>query len=184
MSKNEFEKTEINISFSGFPENVSKDIVERLKGGHIRLSEDAKITFLQAGPFDEGRQMSLWHGGDVVEIELPNKKLVISAAGDVYASLIDKADGTELFYVKGKCNRGEFGGELSSYIKNDDELNILLDDEHPKYAIEMTNNNWWECFGLTNDGRFIDLMWALDADKISDAIVEVLDGYHDFIDDL
>lgn len=168
------------ISFTDFPATCIATIMEDLRKSSVQLTEDVKITLLQPKFFDENRQNSLWHGGDMVRIELPIGQFIISADGDVYVSLFRTEDSTELFYVKDKNNRGELGTELLPYVKTDEELMLILNDEHPDYTFDMSHNNWWECYAITKEGKFRDLMWALDADTLSDAVAEVLCGYKEY----
>lgn len=59
----------------------------------------------------------------------------------------------------------KLGGEL--------EVDII-DTKH--------QNNWWECFLYLPDGRFIDMMMALESDWISEAILEVADSMDEILE--
>jgi hypothetical protein len=171
----------ITLHFVNMPSAGIAQIIDHLKAESQPLTKDATITLLRPEELNLERQMPFWHGGDMVEIKIPEGRFIISACGDVYATLIRKSDGTEMFYVKDKTNAGRFGDELLPYIKTDEELNQLLHGKHPVYELEIDHNNWWECFGLTNDDQFCDLMWALDADPLMEAIAEVLMNHSEYL---
>lgn len=121
---------------------------------------------------DLGRQHSLWYGGDMVSIAYRGYRFIVSAVGDVIATLTRKSDNVEICDIRDKGNMGQFGQEIASYIKNDAELKQLMADDHPLYQLDLTDNNWWECFCCDPQGQFHDLMLALDSDGIIDAVVE------------
>lgn len=118
---------------------------------------------------------SLWYGGEVAVISYRHCKFLLSAIGDVYADFMDKADGgRSLFYVKDKNNRGLLADELISYIKTDKELYAVMRGTHKRYMLDLTYNNWWECFLVDAEGGFHDLMMALESDGVFDAIAEII----------
>lgn len=117
---------------------------------------------------------SLWYGGEVAVIHYKQYKFILSAVGDVYANLIDKADGNySLFYVKDKNNGGDLATELIPYIKTDKDLYAAMCGTHKRYLLELDCNNWWECFLVDPEGNFHDMMMALDSDGVFEAVAEI-----------
>jgi len=99
------------------------------------------INYLQN--IDNDKQNCLWYGGDIVEFILEdNSKILVSAIGDVRLWLVDKETNEELVYVKDKNNGGQFYNAMFSYIKNDEELEQVINNKHDKYTMEFDNNNW------------------------------------------
>lgn len=144
----------------------------------------------------EEKQNSLWYGGEVVTILKDGYKFHLHANGDVIGSLY-RSKGiigpvSLLFYIKDKSNMGDFGMELSQYISSDEELNVLTDalsDGQLKkdgfiYKLELSNNNWWEVFVTSPDGKWHDLMCDLGSDKLADAIIEVIASIPELIKDI
>lgn len=131
---------------------------------------------------DLGRQHFLWYGGDMVSIMYRGYRFIVSSVGDVIATLTRKSDNVELCYIQDKGNKGQFGQEIASYIKNDTELKQLIADDHPLYLLKLINNNWWECFCYDPQGRFHDLTLVLDSDSIIDAVVETAVAMDSIID--
>lgn len=144
----------------------------------------------------EEKQNSLWYGGEVVTILKDGYKFHLHANGDVIGSLY-RSKGiigpvSLLFYIKDKSNMGDFGMELSHYISTDKELNVLTDalsDGQLKkdgfiYKLELSNNNWWEVFVTSPDGKWHDLMCDLGSDKLADAIIEVIASIPELIKDI
>ena len=113
-----------------------------------------------------------WYGGDVVSIEHRGFTFFISADGEVNASLLDEKN-NELCYVKDKNRSGRFYDEMSSFIANDKELFSLINSPEGEKVLVFENNNWWECYARDPAGNMYDLMWALDASTIPEAIEEV-----------
>lgn len=157
---------------------LPKEIAEKLKEEGLDISNLEVCDLIE-----EKRQYHYWYGGQVAKVQYKDAIFSIEASGDVNFKLIRKEDDSQLFYVKDKENRGSLYHELCHYIKDDEEFQKLLDNEHPDYYAEIDNNNWWECF-VTIGGVFYDLMWCLDADTIEEAIGEVytsLDEMYDYI---
>lgn len=123
---------------------------------------------------EDGKEFHYWHGGQTVTIDYKGVQFSIEATGDIYFHLYDKSDGSEVFYVKDKANQGHLYSELSQYIKDDEDLELLLDGEHPVYESRIDFNNWWECFIVDGDD-FYDLLWCLDGYSLTEAIEEVWD---------
>lgn len=128
---------------------------------------------------------SLWYGGDIAEVQYRGWRFILSACGDIFATLSDKADPDhELFYVKDKNNRGILGTELQHYIANDKALLAARLGHHTKYRLEMDSGNWWECFPVSEDGKFHDIMWALESDSVLDALPEIIGSMDDIVQQL
>lgn len=108
----------------------------------------------------------------------------IHACGDIYATLYDKSDGTELLYVKDKSNSGRFGVDVLPYLKTDHALYAAMGDTHKRYRLDMEHNNWWECFVYTPEGEFHDMMWTLDSDHIFEGVEVVLSAMDSVIKDI
>lgn len=149
------------------------------KGGIIMSVEPKKKVTGKAeiviAEFVNDKQKShFWYGGNVATINIAKCKLYIEAVGDVFASLYDRNDPENcLEQIRDKNNQGVFGEVIQHYIENDEELQQLLNDEHPRYILKLDNNNWWECFVEYSNEHF-DLMWDLQATYLDEAIEEVL----------
>lgn len=145
-----------------------------------------KVNFLQE--VEENRKYHYWYGGDVAEVIVDdNLTIVISAIGDVIGDIYQ--NGEYLTSFKDKNNRAEFYNVADSYVKDDKVLENALttdyvDEEHLKenkgLIVALQNNNWWEAFPVIN-GKFHDIMWALDSYSIDDAIEEVKNNYKEMI---
>ena len=66
---------------------------------------------------------------------------------------------------------------MNYYLKNDKDLYKAIENGD----LIIDDNNWWECFIVDRQGNFHDLMWALDADTITEAIEEVKAGFDEMI---
>ena len=151
-----------------------KEINTKLK----QVLDATKLKYEILGNTPPNKTHHYWYGGAVISLEYKDMTFSIEAIGDVRFALIDKErkeTGEELFYVVDKNNSGRLGEELSYYIKDDTELCQLLSYEHPKYTCDISDNNWWECFAEYK-GRFIDLMWCLDASTLEEAVEEVIEA--------
>lgn len=73
--------------------------------------------------------------------------------------------------------------EFAQIIEGDDGLKQLVENEGKKNKpyIEFSNNNWWECLLLKDNGGYIDLQWVLNSYNIYDAIEEVLESIEEII---
>jgi hypothetical protein len=124
---------------------------------------------------------SLWYGGGVVNVRYKGYTYHIEAIGDVYANLSSVCDDHHLCYIKDKNNNGNFGSEIIDYIRSDKTLEDALGASPRRYRLYMENSNWWECFVTDPQGEFHDLMLNLDADKLFDAIADVLTNLDEII---
>ncbi len=137
------------------------------------MKNDIKVTIIDL--IDDQHKSHYWYGGQCAKIEYKGYIFSIEAIGDVYWYYVE--DGEESDYYKDKNNSGRFYGEMRSLIKNDDELYEAID----KGELVFDYNNWWECFVIGPDGKFHDLMWALDASYIDEAIEEVKEQLDEMI---
>ena len=138
-----------------------------------QLSVDVLVEFTDT--IIPKKHDSLWYGGEIAAIHYKQYKFLLSAVGDVYASLLDKQDSNRsLFYVKDKNNSGHLAGELRPYIKTDKELIAAIDGSHKQYQLILDHNNWWECFLVDTEGEFHDMMLALGSNDVFDAIAEII----------
>lgn len=132
-----------------------------------RIVKDDNITQVKVG-----KQHHLWYEGDVIKLRHNDTDVFISALGTVDLSLIDKIGGNEVFQINDGFNKGMFFDELSKLVKNDEELDLILNDKHPRYELKNNKQNYWECY-FAYKGEKHDLKWKLGASTITKAIVEV-----------
>lgn len=124
---------------------------------------------------DNDHRSHYWYGGECVRIEHKGYTASIEAIGDVYAEYTP--NGKYVAHVKDKNNAGAFYREMYCYFKNDEELYAAIDNGD----LILDNNNWWECFIIDPQGNFHDLMWALDATYLEEAVDEVKEGFDEMI---
>ena len=127
---------------------------------------------------DNDHRSHYWYGGECARIEYKGYVALIKAIGDVYAEYAP--NGEYETHVKDKNNNGCFYSIMGYYFKNDNELYEALNNGD----LIVDNNNWWECFIVDPQGNWHDLMWALDADYIDEAIEEVSANLDDVINDI
>ena len=149
-----------NITFEGISTLQRLHLCWQIRKQIGKIHQPIKVEFHQ--PICRKQYSSLWYGGLVVSIKVRGCVFAIHACGDIYATLYDKSDGTELLYVKDKSNSGRFGVDVLPYLKTDHALYAAMGDTHKRYRLDMEHNNWWECFVYTPEGEFHDMMWALD----------------------
>ena len=171
-----------NITFEGISTLQRLHLCWQIRKQIGKIHQPIKVEFHQ--PICRKQYSSLWYGGLVVSIKVRGCVFAIHACGDIYATLYDKSDGTELLYVKDKSNSGRFGVDVLPYLKTDHALYAAMGDTHKRYRLDMEHNNWWECFVYTPEGEFHDMMWALDSDHIFEGVEVVLSAMDsvDFID--
>ena len=146
-----------------------------------KLPEGAVLTLRQS--VEEFKEYHYWYGGCVAEIAYKGFKFLLGAYGDVRATLFRKADNVELAYVKDKSNGGYFYSEMSEFIKDDEELDQMIEGEHPDYTLEIDNNNWWEYYITTPEGEVIDADDICDSYRFSEALNEMIDYIEPFMED-
>ena len=124
---------------------------------------------------DDNHLSHFWYGGECARIEYKGYVATIEAIGDV---CVEYAPGGEYkCRVKDKNNTGYFYNEMRDVLKSDDALYKAIENGD----LIIDNNNWWECFIIDPKGNFHDLMWALDADDLNDAIQEVKESFDKMI---
>ena len=143
------------------------------------LHKNCVINF--NGSISLKRMSSYWYGGNMADVIYKGYTFHIEAIGDVRAYLFSKHSDKQLCYVKDKNNVGAFKHEMAPYFRSDKSLDKLLRSKHHLYDLEIEDNNWWECFVTDPQGKFHDIMWALDSDSLFDAIDEVLDSLDEMI---
>lgn len=124
---------------------------------------------------DNDHQSHYWYSGECVRIEYKGYIALIEAIGDVNA--VHAPNNETEVYVKDKNNAGVFYSEMRGYLKNDTELYKAIENEE----LIFENNNWWEAFIIDPKGIHHDLMWALDASYLNEAIEEVKEGFEEMI---
>lgn len=141
------------------------------------------MKILEQEIIDPKRQNHYWYSGWVATLEKNGYKFYVEARGDISLELKTISDQLLIATVKDKNMAGVFTDELDSYIKDDKELQLLLDNEHPENYLDIWNNNWWECFIEDPEGVLHDLMWVLDDSYYFDeAIQQVKDGADEMIE--
>ena len=171
-----------NITFEGISTLQRLHLCWQIRKQIGKIHQPIKVEFHQ--PICRKQYSSLWYGGLVVSIKVRGCVFAIHACGDIYATLYDKSDGTELLYVKDKSNSGRFGVDVLPYLKTDHALYAAMGDTHKRYRLDMEHNNWWECFVYTPEGEFHDMMWALDSDHIFEGVEVVLSAMDSVIKDI
>lgn len=146
--------------------NENETFIEELKRQAEHYGAELSVGYF----IDLNHRYHYWYGGDVAEIKYKEYTFSVSAIGDVIANLTDNI-GDEIARVKDKGNNGVFYDEMRSYITGDEQLMQFIAEER----LIFDYNNWWECFVTLPSGEFIDLMWALDGNKIDEAVKEVLE---------
>lgn len=87
-----------NITFEGISTLQRQRLCWYIRKQIGRIHQPIKVEFHQ--PICHKQYSSLWYGGLVVSIKVSGCVFAIHACGDIYATLYDKSDGTELLYVK------------------------------------------------------------------------------------
>lgn len=164
-----------NYVFEGFEPWQKRKLIRILPSRLQNITEPIRISLnekIQKNQYD-----SLWYGGLVATIQYGELAVVLEANGDVIADLYDCRDSEErhLEWIKDKNNIGEFGNVMRNYIRTDKELVKLLCNEHRRYYLEMSNNNWWECVPCCKDDEYYPESWVAEGDDIWSAIVEIVE---------
>lgn len=131
---------------------------------------------------DNNYTNSLWNNGLLAEIHTDNGTYCILAVGDVYGNLKAKKNfslndeeikkGEIIAHTKG--DGYNFYHNMQSYIKDDKDLDKILNGEHPLYELELDYNNWYELDFLNQDGEYEGLDIVLDSSLLDDAIEETV----------
>ena len=124
-----------NITFEGISTFQRLHLCWQIRKQIGKIHQPIKVEFHQ--PICRKQYSSLWYGGLVVSIKVRGCVFAIHACGDIYATLYDKSDGTELLYVKDKSNSGRFGVDVLPYLKTDHALYAAMGDTHKRYRLDM-----------------------------------------------
>lgn len=144
-------------------------IVDKLEEKGVNFSALKFLDFIEGH-----KQHHLWYSGDVIMFNHEEIDIFLSALGAINITLLDKVNNEELVHIKNKFNSGKAYDELSRFIKNDMELKQIILGEHPKYEFHVfTDMNWWEAY-IGYNGKKYDIMWDLDAENVTEAIIEIL----------
>ncbi len=125
----------------------------------------------------------LWNDGLVADITTKDGEYHLIVNGEVRCNLIAKTNlvtpngdsiskGSVLAYAKGSGTA--FYHEMSSYIKDDKDLDRITSGEHPLYYLEFENNNWIELDYLNKNGEYEGLDIVLDSCMIDEALNEAI----------
>lgn len=157
---------------------LPKAIIDEFEEKGINSSALKVLNFIEVH-----KQHHLWYSGDVIMFNHEEIDIFLSALGAINITLLDKVNNEELVHIKDKFNSGKAYDELSRFIKNDMELKQIILGKHPKYELHVfTEMNWWEAY-IGYNGEKYDIMWDLDADTVTEAIIEVfkdLDSIYEF----
>lgn len=121
---------------------------------------------------------SLWYGGTVATITISDYEFRIVANGDIYCFGI--VGGAEIRY-KDKHNGGLLYDCLRGIVKNDSELTKLINSNDNNNYLTFDDTNWYEVFVAKKDGNEFKNSFILDSEKISDAIIEVLENVKEYV---
>ncbi|MCK9471670.1 MAG: hypothetical protein M0Q88_07960 [Bacilli bacterium] len=135
----------------------------------VLIDIDYPIFF--EGKFNHNKQHHLWYKDLVTTINGPHGyDFQIEAMGKVNVLLYEKETKNLLFHAK---DSNTLHRELSKHIEGDKELYLLLANNHPKYHMNIINNNWWECFLVDDELNVLNFNWILNAETLLEAINEV-----------
>lgn len=164
--------------------NVPKEwenIIKAVVSNELSNRDDIIIEFKQSDIITD-HAYHHWYGGTVATITINNHILNIVANGDVIMDLLKKKgpeNERHICRIRDKSNQGSFYSTMSKYIKNDDELDDLLTDNHETYELNVIDSNWWECFTITSDNYEENIV--LDSYTLYDAINECLEDIDNII---
>lgn len=150
-----------------------------------RLKKQIKYT---TPAISAGRQLSLWYGGDVLELKYKNAVVTMAANGDVIATYRPEDENLSDIHIRDKSNHGVFAERLAKHIRDDTELTRLkelaqkrmgedtdgLGPETPGPWLHLDSSNWWEAF-VAKDGLEISSV-VLDSEDYDGAVAELLDN--------
>ena len=159
-----------NIKIKGLSRFQKKALIKSLE--KCDITDKIEIKFNNT--ISLHRLHSLWYGGNMADVKYKGYTFHIEAIGDIYACLNTVKDGRNVCYVRDKCNNGNFGAEMVSYLRSDKTLYKALNGEHRLYDLSLGANNWWECLVTDPNDQFHDLMWCLNEDNLFLTFNEVL----------
>lgn len=148
------------------------------------IKEILNIKVNDYGNDDLEHDNVFWYGGEVASIKTSNGEYKIVARGQVRCSLIAKENyideegkeikkGDVVASIIDKNQDGLFKSELIPFIKNDLELNDILEYKHKKYELNIGNSNWFDLEFYNSNGELEYDDCILDSDSLTDAIQEV-----------
>ncbi len=154
---------------------------ERKRIGRIKEILNVKVN--DYGNNDLEHDNVFWYGGEVASIKTSNGEYKIVARGQVRCNLIAKEDyidedgkeikkGDIVASIIDKNQDGLFKSEMIPFIKNDTELNIILQYKHKKYELNIGNNNWFDLEFYNSNGDLEYDDYVLDSHTLTDAVQE------------
>lgn len=154
---------------------------ERKRIGRIKEILNVKVN--DYGNNDLEHDNVFWYGGEVASIKTSNGEYKIVARGQVRCNLIAKEDyidedeneikkGDIITSIIDKNQDGLFKSEMIPFIKNDSELNTILQYKHKKYELNIVNSNWFDLEFYNSNGDLEYDDYVLDSDTLTDAIQE------------
>lgn len=149
-------------------ERQNENVEKFIQTAHKYVGIDIKVEFHQ--PICHKQYSSLWYGGLVVSIKVSGCVFAIHACGDIYATLYDKSDGTELLYVKDKSNSGRFGVDVLPYAPIVEEMGT---------ACKGTCEQGGECFKVSYNPLYRE---GISKDRLSALRAQYPDIYDEFVD--
>lgn len=140
------------------------------------MKNNIKIEIEQC--IDLSHLRSLWYGGTVATISILDYEFVIVANGDICCYGVIK--GQEI-RCKDKQNGGALYDTLRNLVKNDNEIKKLIRSDNNKNYLYFEDQNWFEVFVSKKGGNEFEDSFVLDSEKISDAIIEVLENAKEYL---
>ena len=157
-----------------------QDVLLRILMSQINLpKEKIEIEFQQK--IEDGKCDCLWYGADLATIRYRGYSFIISAVGEVRALLCSKNDFHEIARVKDKSCAGRFMDEFKGYIENDKILKDILQGNHPKYKMDITEDNWLELSVITPSNEFYNYAENIDSSNVLKATVDTLEIIEEII---
>ena len=138
----------------------------------------AEIDIIQHMIDNKHRQV-YWYGGRVAEVLYKGWTFILGAYGDVYATLLDKTQRTEIAEVRDKNNAGRFCEEMYRDIPDDETLIEYMRNGR----LVFENNNWFEILVDGPDGYQYDTGWVTNSDDYIEALNEMLENMDLFIEE-
>lgn len=151
-----------------------QEVLLRMWMSQINLPK-GKIEIEFQQKIEDGKCDCLWYGADLVTIYYRGYSFIISAVGEVRAQLCSKIDSHEIVMVKDKSCAGRFMDEFKGYIENDKILKEILQGTHPKYKMDVIENNWLELSLITSSNEFYNYEVGLDGSNVLKATVEAVE---------
>lgn len=148
----------------------------------LKTIKGMKVEFFEE--IENGKENSLWFGGDVAAIKYKDCEFIITANGDVRGDIYE--DGELVTSFKDKRNQASFYGVVLDYLKGKVNTDEDLEDwitgdyvteetlkEKPN-CIYLDNSNWWEIY-INYNGDIIDVDCDFGSEKITEVIEELIE---------